>query len=64
MCREEFDFVFVAGDDRTDEDTFEVAPESAWTVKVGHGPTRARFSVRSVVDIRRVLTSMMEADQT
>jgi trehalose 6-phosphate synthase/phosphatase len=39
------DFQFAAGDDRTDEDAFEVLPESAWTVHVGSERSRARFSV-------------------
>jgi trehalose 6-phosphate synthase/phosphatase len=33
------------GDDRTDEDLFARMPDDAWTIHVGRGPTRARFSV-------------------
>jgi trehalose 6-phosphate synthase/phosphatase len=33
------------GDDRTDEDMFERLPESAWTIHVGRGATRARYRV-------------------
>jgi trehalose 6-phosphate synthase/phosphatase len=39
------DFQFAAGDDRTDEDTFEVLPLTAWTVRVGTERSRARFFV-------------------
>ena len=39
------DFILAAGDDRTDEDTFEVLPPDAWTVRVGEARSRARFFV-------------------
>jgi len=35
------DFLFAAGDDRTDEDVFERLHDGAWTVHVGTGSTRA-----------------------
>ena len=49
------DFVFVAGDDRTDEDLFERIQNGAWTVHVGPGPTRAAFVVRGFEAILEVL---------
>jgi trehalose 6-phosphate synthase/phosphatase len=58
MCREDLDFVFFAGDDATDEDVFEVAPEGAWTVKVGLGPTHASYSVRRPRELRALLERM------
>ena len=61
MAREEPEFVFFAGDDRTDEDVFEAAPDEAWTVKVGRGRTIASHSVRSVYDVRDLLEEMLEA---
>ena len=36
-------FELALGDDRTDEDLFERLPPAAWTIRVGPGPTRARF---------------------
>ncbi len=36
-------FELAVGDDRTDEDLFERLPADAWTIRVGPGPTRARF---------------------
>ncbi len=62
MCRDDRDFVFAIGDDRTDEDMFEMAPENAWTIKVGMGATYARFSVRGVADVHDLLARMVEAD--
>jgi trehalose 6-phosphate synthase/phosphatase len=49
------DFIFAAGDDRTDEDIFERLPSDAWTVHVGPGPTRASFVVSDFQDLRAVL---------
>lgn len=50
-----FDFIFAAGDDRTDEDVFSVLSSEAYTIKVGPNPSLAQFSVRSVDQMRDVL---------
>ncbi len=39
------DFELAIGDDRTDEDLFARLATDAWTIRVGVGPTRARFGV-------------------
>jgi trehalose 6-phosphate synthase/phosphatase len=49
------DFIFAAGDDRTDEDLFERLSSDAWTVHVGAGATRASFVVTDFQALRRVL---------
>jgi trehalose 6-phosphate synthase/phosphatase len=49
------DFLFAAGDDRTDEDLFERVGGGAWTVHVGGGPTRASFAVPGFEDIHRLI---------
>ena len=49
------DFLFAAGDDRTDEDLFEHMPTGAWTVHIGPGPTRAAFVLPDFESLRRVL---------
>ena len=41
------DFELAIGDDRTDEDLFARLSPEAWTVRVGSGPTRARYGVPS-----------------
>lgn len=53
-----YDFVFFAGDDWTDEDVFEILKNSAYSIKVGLGSTKARFSVLSYIEIRRLLRKM------
>jgi trehalose 6-phosphate synthase/phosphatase len=52
-------FVMFIGDDVTDEDVFEVMPERAVTIKVGVGPSRARFSLDSVDDVRALLSKFV-----
>ena len=56
------DFLFAAGDDRTDEDLFERMPSDSWGVHVGQGPTRAAFVVPSVQEMRKVLEVFEEED--
>jgi trehalose 6-phosphate synthase/phosphatase len=53
------DFILCAGDDYTDEDMFEVLPETAYTIKVGLRDTRARFQVPSVEKLRDILKSLI-----
>ena len=55
MGRTEYDFVLAVGDDVTDEDLFTTAPATAWTIKVGGGPTAATFDVDSSADVRSLL---------
>ena len=56
-----YGFVLAAGDDRTDEDVFEAAPESAWTVKIGDGPTRARYALKNTGEMRALLEQLAVA---
>jgi trehalose 6-phosphate synthase/phosphatase len=49
------DYLFASGDDRTDEDLFAALPESAWTVHVGPGDTRADFTLPDVGAVRNLL---------
>jgi trehalose 6-phosphate synthase/phosphatase len=48
-------FILAMGDDRTDEDMFARLPKTAWTIRVGRGTTRARFSVRNQAAARGLL---------
>jgi trehalose 6-phosphate synthase/phosphatase len=54
-------FVLAAGDDRTDEDLFTSLPRSAWTIRVGTGPTSARFRLSDPRDVRRLLRGLAES---
>jgi trehalose 6-phosphate synthase/phosphatase len=54
--------VLAIGDDRTDEDLFAAAPPDGITVRVGPGPTKARFRLESVSAVRALLRSLVEAE--
>jgi trehalose 6-phosphate synthase/phosphatase len=54
--------VLAIGDDRTDEDLFEALPLDAVTVRVGPGPTQARFRLDGVPAVRTLLYSLVEAE--
>lgn len=56
-----YGFVLTAGDDRTDEDVFEAAPDEAWTVKIGDGPTRARYALKNAGEMRALLEELAAA---
>ncbi len=53
-----WDFILALGDDRTDEDVFAVLPASAISLKVGPGPTAARFNLRGVDACRDLLADL------
>lgn len=54
-----WDFILCCGDDRTDEDTFEVLPDNAYSIKVGYGLSKARFNVPTYRDVRNLLTELV-----
>ena len=47
LGRGPYDLVLAAGDDTTDEDLFAALPARAWSLRVGLGETRARFSLQT-----------------
>lgn len=51
--------ILAVGDDRTDEDMFAALPEPFVTVKVGGGPTAARYRIADPSAVRRVLASLV-----
>jgi trehalose 6-phosphate synthase/phosphatase len=54
------DFILAAGDDYTDEDMFEALPGSALTLKVGIGPTKAKYRIGSSDDVVELLEALGE----
>jgi trehalose 6-phosphate synthase/phosphatase len=54
--------VFAAGDDRTDEDLFDALPESAVSVRVGPGVSRAKLRVSTPFELRRMLRGFLETE--
>ncbi len=55
-------FVMGIGDDRTDEDLFTHLPETAWSVRVGVGPSKAGYSVADTNALRRLLRNLTKRD--
>jgi trehalose 6-phosphate synthase/phosphatase len=55
------DFRLGIGDDRTDEDVFEHLPPEAWTVRVGPGPSRARYRLADTDAVRGFLNELAAA---
>jgi trehalose 6-phosphate synthase/phosphatase len=52
------DFILAIGDDYTDEDMFNALPLTAYTVKVGKGPTAARFRLPNVDRVHALLNRL------
>ena len=61
LNRRKPDFILAVGDDYTDEDMFAALPEQAYSIKVGHTLSKARFNVNAVSDIRQLLKQLVGA---
>lgn len=55
-----YDFILAIGDDRTDEDTFQVLPSDAFTIKVGDVVSAARYYVKRWQDARELLSALVQ----
>lgn len=55
----EWDFILAIGDDWTDEDVFAVLPPTAYSIKVGLGPSKARYNIDSFLDVRSLLNELV-----
>jgi len=53
-----YDFVLVIGDNWTDEDTFRDLSENAITIRVGYDFTRAKYYLKSHLEVRNLLESL------
>lgn len=61
--QEPWDFVLIAGDDYTDEDMFSAVDESAFTIHIGHGPSKALYHTPDVGTFRGFLEDLLSADK-
>jgi trehalose 6-phosphate synthase/phosphatase len=57
------DFILAIGDDWTDEDIFSVLPDWAYSIKVGHGSSAAKFRIKSPMEVRQLLKAILERDK-
>ncbi|HDP54323.1 MAG TPA: bifunctional alpha,alpha-trehalose-phosphate synthase (UDP-forming)/trehalose-phosphatase [Bacteroidetes bacterium] len=60
LAMDNFDFIMALGDDWTDEYTFGVMPDNAFTVKVGTKNTKANYYIDSVESVRKLLRKLGE----
>jgi len=60
LAKGKWDFILAAGDDYTDEDMFSSLPESAYSIKVGYGISKARFNLDSVNELRGLLEELIK----
>ena len=58
IVRQKWDIILTAGDDWTDEDTFEVMPEDAFSIKVGFGYSKANYNLESVEQMKKLLKKL------
>ena len=52
------EWILALGDDRTDEDLFTHLPETAWSVHVGGGPSKARYRIVDTAGVRQLLRQL------
>jgi trehalose 6-phosphate synthase/phosphatase len=60
LGKQDWDFIFAAGDDYTDEDMFNVLPKSAVSIRVGFEISNAHYMTDSVKEIRNLLNRFQE----
>jgi len=58
IAKEDWNFVLAIGDDRTDEDMFEVLPGLAYSLKVGLSSSLAKFNLKSQGDVLLLLEEL------
>lgn len=58
ISEKEWDFILAIGDDWSDEVTFSYLPESAYSIKVGHGISESKYNIRSSIEVRAFLKEL------
>ncbi|MFW3145293.1 MAG: bifunctional alpha,alpha-trehalose-phosphate synthase (UDP-forming)/trehalose-phosphatase [Thermoplasmatota archaeon] len=61
LARDEWDFILAIGDDWTDEDMFEAVGDNGCTIRVGFSNSLAKYHIKSVGEVRRVLASFLNS---
>jgi trehalose 6-phosphate synthase/phosphatase len=56
--KEKPDFILAVGDDITDEDLFRILPEKAYTIRVGLNPSYARYNVKELPALIKLLKEL------
>ncbi len=55
----DYEFIFAAGDDTTDEDMFDVLPREAITIKVGKPSDKSRYTIKDQEELIELLGSLV-----
>jgi trehalose 6-phosphate synthase/phosphatase len=55
-----WDFIFSAGDDYTDEDMFAVLPQEAYSIKIGYSISKAKYNLDSARELRLFLNKLID----
>ena len=58
LGRKGWEFILAIGDDWTDEDMFDVLPDTAYSIKVGLSASKARFNLDMQDDVRGLLKEL------
>ena len=58
---ESYDFILAIGDDKTDEELFQALPDHAISLKVGKGPTRAKYNFLKQSEVIAFVRRLIEA---
>lgn len=56
--KKDWDFILSIGDDVTDEDIFDALPDIAYTIKVGIGITKARYTIGGPGDVIKLIHAL------
>ena len=57
---DDWEFILAAGNDVTDEDLFSVLPENSYSIKIGFSPSRAKYYLKSVYELRNILKKLQK----
>ncbi len=60
ISEKDWNFILAIGSDWSDEELFNILPESAYSIRVGLNPTQAQFNVPNPSDIRLLLKDMIK----
>jgi trehalose 6-phosphate synthase/phosphatase len=58
-----YDFILCIGDDTTDEDLFTVLPDTAHSIRVGMGGTRAKHTISGVEEVVQFLAEIAKSSK-
>jgi len=58
ISQKDWDFILAIGDDWSDEDTFATLPDSAYSIKVGMGPSQSKYNINSSTEVRALLKEL------